>query len=74
MEKIMRPITLMREDFANQVVDLCNNSGLPYFCIESILKDVIQEVHQASIKQYESDKIRYENELKAKKESEVESE
>ena len=72
MKKVIKPITLMREDFANQIVDLCNNSGLPYFCIESILKDVIQEVHQASIKQYESDKLIYENELKAKQESEVE--
>ena len=71
---ITKPITLMREDFANQIVDLCNNSGLPYFCIESILKDVIQEVHQASIKQYESDKKKKKNELKTKKESEVESE
>ena len=72
MNSIIKPITLMREDFANQIVDLCNNFGLPYFCIESILKDIIQEVHQASIKQYESDKLRYENELKAKQESEVE--
>ena len=71
---ITKPITLVREDFANQIVDLCNNSGLPYFCIESILKDVIREVYQASIKQYESDKIRYENELKGKRESEAESE
>lgn len=74
MNSIIKPITLMREDFANKIVVLCNDSGLPYFCIESILKDIIQEVHQASIKQYESDKIRYENELKAKSESEVESE
>lgn len=74
MNTIIKPITLMREDFANKIVVLCNDSGLPYFCIESILKDIIQEVHQASIKQYESDKIRYENELKAKAESEVEPE
>ena len=71
---ITKPITLVREDFANQIVDLCNNSGLPYFFFFFILKDVIQEVHQASIKQYESDKIRYENEMKSRKESEVEPE
>lgn len=74
MDKITKPITLMREEFANQIVILCNESGLPYFCIESILKDVIQEVHQASIKQYESDKLRYENELKSKSESEAKAE
>lgn len=74
MEKIMKPITLMREDFANQIVILCNECGLPFFCIESILKDVIQEVHQASIKQYESDKIRYEDKLKTESGSEAKSE
>lgn len=71
MEEVMKPITLLREDFANKLIDLCNNANLPYFCIESILKDVTKEVHQASIKQYESDKVRYENELKAKGESEA---
>ena len=71
MKNIMKPITLLREDFANKLIDLCNDSNLPYFCVESILKDVIKEVHQASVKQYESDKIRYENELKAKEESEA---
>lgn len=71
MKEHEKPITLLREDFVNSIVELCNNSYLPYFCVESILKDVLQEVHQASIKQYESDKLRYENELKAKQESEV---
>lgn len=61
---IMKPITLLREEFIENLAELCNNSGLPFFFIESIIKEFVQDVHTASIKQYESDKIRYEQELK----------
>lgn len=57
-----KPITVLREEFAQGLVKLCNESGLPFFCIESILKEMIGEVHTASIKQYESDLKRYSEE------------
>lgn len=60
---IMKPMTLLREEFIENLTELCNNTGLPFFSIESILKEFIQEVHVVSQKQYESDKIRYEQEL-----------
>lgn len=60
---IMKPMTLLREEFIENLTALCNNSGLPFFFLESILKEFIQDVHIASRKQYESDKIRYEQEL-----------
>lgn len=67
-KNIGKPITLVKEEFVNNLVDLCNNSGLPFFIIESTLKDFVQEVHIASQKQLEADKVQYEaalNELKA---------
>lgn len=62
---INKPLTIARQEFIDNVIDLCNNSNLPYFCMEGILKDVISEIHQASVKQYEMDKTNYEAELKA---------
>lgn len=62
---INKPLTIARQEFLDNVIDLCNNSNLPYFCMEGILKDVISEIHQASVKQYEMDKTNYEAELKA---------
>lgn len=62
---IEKPMTLLKEDFIQSLVALCNDSGLPFFMIESILKDFVQEVHAASQKQYENDKARYEENLKA---------
>ena len=58
----MKPITVARGDFATALVELCNNAQLPFFVIESVLKDVLQEVHAASVKQYEADKAEYEKE------------
>jgi hypothetical protein len=59
-----KPITLVREDFINNIVDLCNNSGLPFFMIEDVLKSLVQEIHAASIHQIESDKKQYEEKNK----------
>ncbi|MBQ2347796.1 MAG: hypothetical protein II388_05420 [Clostridia bacterium] len=60
---INKPLTIARQEFLDAIVGLCNDSSLPYFCMESILKDVLSEVHQASVKQYEMDKDNYEAEL-----------
>lgn len=53
----------MREDFVQNLVNLCNNSGLPFFMVESILKDFIEDVHDASRKQLEVDTQKYNQEL-----------
>lgn len=61
---INKPLTIARQEFIESLLDLCNNSSLPYFCMESIIKDILSEIHQASVKQYEMDKDNYEAELK----------
>jgi hypothetical protein len=55
-----KPITLLRDEFINSMIELCNNSGLPFFVIEDVLKGMLQEAHNASVKQLEEDKKRYE--------------
>jgi hypothetical protein len=55
-----KPITIIREEFIQALVELCNNSGLPFFVIEDVLKGMLQEVHSANLKQLEEDKKRYE--------------
>lgn len=54
-----KPITLAREDFIKHIVELCNDSGLPFFVIEDVLKNLLQEIHGASLKQLEEDKRQY---------------
>lgn len=64
MEEIQKPITIMRQEFAEKISDVINNCNLPLFIIEPILKDVYLEVKSLSQKQYEIDKEEYENKLK----------
>lgn len=59
-----KPITILVEEFKNKQIDLINNSNLPFFAIEGILKDCLNEVHIASIRQLEIDKSKY-NEQKS---------
>ena len=59
-----KPITVIRDDFIKNMVELCNNSGLPFFIIEDVLKSLMQEIHSASLQQLEEDKQRYEASLK----------
>lgn len=61
----MKPITVAREEFVASLVDLCNNSGLPFFVLEGILKDTLSEVHSAAVKQYEADLKKYNDEKEA---------
>lgn len=62
---IVKPITVAREDFRKELLNLCNNSGLPLFCIEDLLKDFIQQVQIASVEQYKKDKEDYEKLIKS---------
>lgn len=62
-----KPITIVRQEFLDNLVLLCNNSGLPFFCIEDALKDFMQKIHLAAIQQYEKDKQDYEQTIKDKK-------
>lgn len=62
--EVMKPTTLLKEDFTQSLIDLCNNSGLPFFIMEYILKDVYLEVKTLAKKQYESDLMKYKQSIK----------
>lgn len=57
---ITKPITILREEFVDNILTLCNSSGLPFFVIEDILKSLIPEIHSLSLKQYKADRENYE--------------
>ena len=66
--KITKPITLLRNEFIASIVALCNDSGLPFFVIEDILKNLTQEVHAAAQQQLKDDAERYQKLLQTQKE------
>lgn len=67
---INKPMSMAKEDFAKTVVGAINNSELPLFVIESILKELLMEVTVAARQQAEAEKAQYEQMLKQQVESE----
>lgn len=63
VDKSSKPIMLVREDFINNLTREINESGLPPFVIEPILKDFLNETRIAMRKQYELEKQTYEKNL-----------
>jgi len=63
-KNIVKPITLIRQEFVDTLVEEINNCQLPMFVIEPILQDLLDQVRTAAQKQYEADKAQYEAQLK----------
>lgn len=64
-KNIVKPVTLIRQEFVDTLVDEINNCPLPMFVIEPILQDLLDQVRTAAQKQYEADKRQYEEQLNA---------
>ena len=63
MMGIEKPITVVRQEFVDALVEIINNCGLPLFVIEPILRDVYLEVKSLSNKQCELEKMEYEKKV-----------
>ena len=62
-KNIVKPITLIRQEFVDTLVEEINNCQLPMFVIEPILQDLLDQVKVMVQKQYEADKAQYEAQL-----------
>ena len=62
-KNIAKPITLIRQEFVDTLVEEINNCQLPMFVIEPILQDLLDQVKVMVQKQYEADKTQYEAQL-----------
>lgn len=60
MNEIIKPVTLVRQEFINDITKLINESSLPAFVIEDILEKILKQVHDLTNIQYEQEKKRYE--------------
>jgi hypothetical protein len=63
-KKIEKPITVIRQEFIDTLSDVINNSKLPLFIVEPILRDMYLEVKSLSQQQYEFEKAEYESRLR----------
>lgn len=64
-EMIQKPISVVRQEFVEQLLYDINNCQLPLFVVEPILQDMLNSVKLAAQKQYETEKSQYEQQLQA---------
>ena len=62
-ENLVKPISVVRQEFIDQLIGDINNCQLPLFVVEPILQDILTSVKAAAQKQYEADKAQYEQQL-----------
>lgn len=67
-ENIVKPMSVVKQELFEQLINDVNNSGLPLFVIEYILQDMLVTVRNAARQQYEMEKVQYEQMLKQQKE------
>lgn len=68
-ETITKPMSVVRQEFTEQLVSDINNCKLPLFVIEYILTDILDTVKSAAKQQCEMEKIQYEELLKKNQEN-----
>lgn len=62
-ENIAKPVTLVRRELIDKLVEVINESQLPMFVITPILESLLDEVKSVEQKEYEADKAQYEQQL-----------
>lgn len=67
-----KPTSVRLAEFKANAVDLVNNSGLPCFVMEPVLRDILSAVQTKAEQQYQNEKIAYEESLKHKEDEEEE--
>jgi hypothetical protein len=60
---IRKPMSVEKEEFFQNIANSINNSALPLFVIESILKELLMEVSVLSKQQMEAERAQYEQML-----------
>ena len=70
---IEKPLTMKRQEFTEQVVELINSYGLPAFVVIGVLEALLPALKQLEQQQLTQDRKLYEEMLDKRTENEVEN-
>ena len=68
---IEKPLTMKRQEFTEQVVEMINSYGLPAFVVIGVLEALLPALKQLEQQQLTQDRKRYEEMLGGQAENEV---
>lgn len=69
-----KPTTLLMEEFKQNMAKLINDSGLPAFVVEYIIKDLYTEISQLAMQVAEQEKAEYVQSLSEENKEDSETE
>lgn len=58
-KEVLKPVTILREEFIANLTNMINDSELPMFVLEPIFKDMHNKIRIAEQQQLENDKKKY---------------
>lgn len=58
-KEVLKPVTILREEFITNLTNMINDSELPMFVLEPIFKDMHNKIRIAEQQQLENDKKKY---------------
>ena len=61
--EIQKPTVVLIEEIRKKIGDVINESGLPAFLVSPVMRDLYEEVRNASRMEYETQKRQYEEML-----------
>lgn len=64
------PASLLHEIFKNKIVSAVNDSKLPPFVVEDVLKMILADVHNLAVSAMQEDREKYEKSIKDEQEDE----
>lgn len=62
-EKVTKPMSMVKQEFIEQIINDINNCKLPLFVIEYILQDILNTVRSTAQQQTELERAQYEQQL-----------
>lgn len=65
-----KPTVLKLKETETKLIQIINESNIPIFIIRPVLERIVSEVRILEQKEYEQEKLKYEESLKDKKEDE----
>ena len=62
-KNVDKPLIIAKEELCQKITQAMNESGIPLFIIEYILKDILNDIHNINQQILENEKINYEKNI-----------
>lgn len=66
-KEVLKPLTVIVDDFENDIIKQINDSRLPFFVVASSFEKILAEVNRKAVLQLQADRAAYNEELQDQK-------